>query len=281
MLFQAQDQGLHFWQMKSNAIVVNDHVQANCIYRVTSPKGQHVLHEREPILRLAPKAILKSRWKVEQEQDAEDPCTDAWKNRKGTHSQFRKDMKIETLYEQCATSSWEHHVLTDFSKFEVDLRSHGVPDDTVQQDENHMKEINEKMEKLRIGSNAESIREDWSRENGDFTSSENSRRTIHEMGNVELFELGKTTSTLQCQSCYKHVLDGIIFCGCGYCLLSWWGHYWQGQSKTQNLDCTQVRSPHGKFKREETRRAPLAGTSLESQGRFQRCNEAPSFPGPG
>ena len=64
-------------------------------------------------------------------------------------------------------------------------------------------------------------------------------------------------------------------------LTSWWGHYRQGQSMIQDLDCTQLRSPHEKFKREETRRAPLAGTSLESQGRFQRCNEAPSFPGPG
>ena len=50
-----------------------------------------------------------------------------------------------------------------------------------------MKDINEKLEKLRIGSNAESMREDSSREDGSLTFSENSRRKISEIGNVEVF----------------------------------------------------------------------------------------------
>ena len=53
-------------------------------------------------------------------------------------------MKIETLDEQCETGCWKQHADTDASKFEVDLRIPGVPDEAVQQDENYMKEINEK-----------------------------------------------------------------------------------------------------------------------------------------
>ena len=93
-----------------------------------------------------------------------------------------------------------------------------LDDAAVQQGENHMKEINGILKNLRIGSNAESIRGDLSREDGDFTFSEISQCIIHEMGNVELFELGKTTATVQCQSCYHYVLEGIVFCECGYCL---------------------------------------------------------------
>ena len=64
-----------------------------------------------------------------------------------------------------------------------------------------MKEINEKLEKLRIGSNAESIRQDLSREDGNLTFSEDPRRIISEMDKVELFEVWKTKPTVQCQVC--------------------------------------------------------------------------------
>ena len=42
-------------------------------------------------------------------------------------------------------SSWQQHADTDVFEFEVDLRIPGVPDAAVQ-DENPMKDINEKME---------------------------------------------------------------------------------------------------------------------------------------
>ena len=53
-----------------------------------------------------------------------------------------------------------------------------------------MKEINEKLENVRIGSNAESMKQDSSIEDGNLTFSEDPRRIISEMGNVELFEVG-------------------------------------------------------------------------------------------
>ena len=49
--------------------------------------------------------------------------------------------------------------------------------------------------KIRIGSNAESITQDLSREGGNLSFCEDSRRIISELGNVELLKVGKTKPT--------------------------------------------------------------------------------------
>ena len=56
------------------------------------------------------------------------------------------------------------------------------------------------MGKLRIGSRAASIREDLSKEDGDLTFSEKSKRIIYDLCSVELFELGKTMATVRCHA---------------------------------------------------------------------------------
>ena len=81
-----------------------------------------------------------------------------------------------------------------------------------------MGEIDEMLENLRIGFNAESIKQDLSREDGNLTFSKDPRSIISEMGNVELFEVGKTKPIVQCQVCYEHAWEGIIFCQCGNCV---------------------------------------------------------------
>ena len=50
-------------------------------------------------------------------------------------------MKIETLEDQCSSSSWQQQANTGISDFEIDLRIQGVPGDGVHKDENRMKEI--------------------------------------------------------------------------------------------------------------------------------------------
>ena len=47
---------------------------------------------------------------------------------------------------------------------------------------------------------------------------EESSRVIYEMGNVELFELGQISMTVQCHFCLRHVPQGLKFCGCGVSL---------------------------------------------------------------
>ena len=66
-----------------------------------------------------------------------------------------------------------------------------------------MNEINEKLGKLKVGSSAESIRNDLSKGRKIFSGK--TSRAVHEMGNMELIELKQTSGTIQCPSCLKHV----------------------------------------------------------------------------
>ena len=65
--------------------------------------------------------------------------------------------------------------------------------------------------KLKIGSAAKSICDDLSKEGCDMTFSEESRRIINDMGNVEQFEFGEAAATVQRQSCFKHMIEGTFF----------------------------------------------------------------------
>ena len=99
-------------------------------------------------------------------------------------------------------------------QFEIDLRFEGVSQCTILQDEEQMKEINKKLEKLRIGSSRKSLRDDL-KEKSDTIFSEESSRAIYDMGNVELIEMGQASATIQCLSFLKHVPDGLNMCPCG------------------------------------------------------------------
>ena len=48
--------------------------------------------------------------------------------------------------------------------------------------------------------------------------SEESIRIIHELCNIELYELGQMSSTIQCHSCFNHMPKGLAFCPCAQCL---------------------------------------------------------------
>ena len=49
--------------------------------------------------------------------------------------------------------------------------------------------------------------------------SENSKKMILELGNVELFELCETTPKVQCPHCLLYWNQGIAYCTCGQCLI--------------------------------------------------------------
>ena len=183
-LSRAQHLGLQFRQTKSNAIVVNDHEP--------SQSGEQSLLKRMPTPRLAPNIILESRWRIGQEQCCES-ASDACKDWRGTQaSEQEKEMNIGTLEEKCSPSSLQQQANSESSDFVIDFRVEGVPDDILPKAQKCFeKNVGKWEKKLRIGSRAKFFREDLSKEDGDLTFNEKSRRTICETGNVELFELGK------------------------------------------------------------------------------------------
>ena len=194
-LSRAQDQGLQLWQTKSHAIIVHSPVPAECIFGVISQNGDRTLFKRLSIPRFEPKVTLKSKChSQQQQQQQQSTCDDVSTNTR----RFVRDP--EPLVEKK-------------SQFEIDRRVGGVSQDAILQDEEKMKEINEKLEKFNMGSSTKSIRNDLSK--SDMIFSEESSRAIYEMGNMELIELRQTSATLQCLSCLKHVPQGLNMCQCG------------------------------------------------------------------
>ena len=81
-----------------------------------------------------------------------------------------------------------------------------------------MGKIQEIAEKLSNGSRTKSILEDLGKPKNSMKFSEESSPITHEMGNIELYELGQISRTVQCHSCLKHLPEELTFCSCGVCL---------------------------------------------------------------
>ena len=114
--------------------------------------------------------------------------------------------------------STESPVEKEEPEFKVDLRTEGIAQDVILEDEERMGQIQEVVEKRRNGSRTKSILEDLGKPENSMKFSEDSSRTIHVLGNIELHEFGQISRTLQCHSCLKHIPEGLTFCSCGICL---------------------------------------------------------------
>ena len=114
--------------------------------------------------------------------------------------------------------STESPVGKEEPEFKVDLRIEGIGQDVILEDEERRGHIQKVVDKLRTGYHTVSIIEDLGKAEKSIKFSEESSGAIHELGNIELHELGQISRTTQCQSCLKHVLEGLIFCSCGICL---------------------------------------------------------------
>ena len=99
---------------------------------------------------------------------------------------------------------------------EIDLPTDGMTRNAILNGKEHMEEIHDKVEKLKVGSRTKCIYDDLKKNNMIFSAE--TRRVIHEMGNIEFFDLGQISVTTQCHSCLKHLSVGLTFCPCGACL---------------------------------------------------------------
>ena len=138
---------------------------------------------------------MQQRPQPEFEQDSEQ-----W-----VYLHWETSQNEEYLAPEASSDTTENSVLTSSRKrerrgtassveesrqLEIDLRAEGVSQDAILKDEEQMKKINKTLEKLKSGSCPKST-SGWSGKKPDNTTfSEESRRVIQEMGNMELFELG-------------------------------------------------------------------------------------------
>ena len=121
---------------------------------------------------------------------------------------------------QCPTSTWQQVRGTDVPvekpDVEIDLRTDGRSQEAILNDKEHMQVIHDNVEKLKFGSRTKCIYDDLKKDNMIF--SEETSRVIHEMGNMEFFELRQISMTSQCYSCLKHLPEGLKSCPCGACV---------------------------------------------------------------
>ena len=101
----------------------------------------------------------------------------------------------------------------------VDPSIQGIPQDAVHKDQGRMTQIEELVDKLRIEYQTESIIADLGKKGKSNKLSDESRRTLQKIGNIELYELGEMSKTTQCRACLKYAPEGLIYCPCGVCLM--------------------------------------------------------------
>ena len=77
-------------------------------------------------------------------------------------------------------------------EFKVDLRIEGIAQDVIPEYEERVSQIQKVIDKLRTGYHTKSIIEDLVKAEKSIKFSVESSRTIHELGNIELHELGHT-----------------------------------------------------------------------------------------
>ena len=158
----------------------------------------------------------KRNWQSQQQQQQQQSICDnvtsirrfARESQSGT-----RDVRGYTTDDQTGTCTRSEPAVEQKLQFEIYLRVEGVSQDAILQDEEKMKEINKKLEKLKSGSCTKSIRNDLSKSNMIF--SEELSRALHEMGNMNVIELRQTSATTRCPSCLKHVPEALNVCQCG------------------------------------------------------------------
>ena len=79
------------------------------------------------------------------------------------------------------------------------------------EDQGKMTQIQELVDKLRTEYQTEWSMADLGKKGKSNKFSEESRRTLQKLGNIDLYELGEMSTTTQCRACLKHAPEGSIF----------------------------------------------------------------------
>ena len=136
-LGRAWDRGLPLWQTRSNAVIVNNSVLADCVYKVISQKGERTLFERLSTPRPAPKIVLKSAWQSQQlQQDTSESAPSRTRQlvRRAEREQREDQSNSTNDPESSRTRKLERKDESTVEKepeFKVDLRIEGIAHDVI------------------------------------------------------------------------------------------------------------------------------------------------------
>ena len=114
------------------------------------------------------------------------------------------------VYEQPPFSS------PQLEEIDIDFRVSGLPHAVVKQAENFR--VRELVKKIESHLHRRAFQADLQQNNAYNPFSDNSKAMIHEMGNVELFELCETIPKVQCSECLLYWNQATVYCICGHLL---------------------------------------------------------------
>ena len=98
----------------------------------------------------------------------------------------------------------------------LDFRTQGLLHNTVGKTE--YVRVRELINRIEIHPHRDELKADLRQDYVYNAFSKNSKKMIHDRGNVEYFELCETTSKVQCSYCQSCWTKGIVYCNCGICL---------------------------------------------------------------
>ena len=101
-------------------------------------------------------------------------------------------------------------------EIDIDFRVSGLPHAVVKQAENFR--VRELVKKIESHPHRQALQADLQQNNAYNPFSEESKKMIRDMGNVELFELCETIPKVQCSECLLYWNQGIVCCTCGHLL---------------------------------------------------------------
>ena len=120
------------------------------------------MFERLATPRPAPKITLKSRWQAQQQhsqqpqqqpQLPESASTGVWQQAMSIFEQSESGDKGSTAETQCPTSTWQQvrgtAVPVEKPNVDIDLRTNGITQEAILNDNEHWKEIHDKSEEVK------------------------------------------------------------------------------------------------------------------------------------
>ena len=110
-----------------------------------------------------------------------------------------------------------NHSVVPASGNQINPRVQGVPPEAVHQDEDRTRRIRKLAHILKRQSEEQALITDLQKTDTFNPFGEESEEIIHNLGNVELFELYEVSTKTQCPSCAKYWPEGVLYYLCGQC----------------------------------------------------------------
>ena len=98
----------------------------------------------------------------------------------------------------------------------MDFRIPGLPHSVVKHAQSTS--VRELIQKIENHPNRDALQQDLRQNQAYDPFSPESKQMIHDVGNVQLFELLETDSKTQCKACLSYCSEGVVCCTCGHLL---------------------------------------------------------------